>query len=186
MYGMDNSTSIEPATTEDTRPLSRVVPKGFLPAHYHELTELELSDALPTFTRTEIRVLTLAAKGISKKEICSRVGLKTSSLTKYLKQELFHDAYYTLVGGTGFTNANAQALAQSKAVPIIERLNDIATMPIDWDATKPAMIAQSVSASRELLTLGGAYPKSTSDATTINIGQMLLNLTPSDTPQWKR
>jgi len=183
---MNNSTSIESVPPEDTRPLSRVVPKGFLPAHYHELTELELSDALPTFTRTEVRVLTLAAKGISKKEICSRVGLKIASLTKYLKQELFHDAYYTLVGGTGFTNANAKALAQSKAVPIIERLNDIAIMPIDWDSTKPAMIAQSVVASRELLTLGGAYPKSTADATTINIGQMLLNLTPSDTPQWKR
>jgi len=183
---MDNLPLIEPGPVEETRPLSRVVPKGFLPAHYHELSEQELSDALPTFTRTEVRVLTLAAKGISKKEICSRVGLKTSTLTKYLTKELFHDAYYTLVGGAGFTNANAQALAQSKAVPIIERLNDIATMPIDWDSTKPAMVAQSVSASRELLTLGGAYPKSTPDGTTINIGQMLLNLTTGDTPQWKR
>ena len=60
-------------------------------------------------------------------------------------------------------------------------------MPIDWETTKPAMIAQSVSASKELLSLGGVYPKSTSDGGgTVNIGQLLVNLSPDSTPQWKR
>jgi len=172
----------------DERPVSTVRPKGFLVAHYHEMSDQDLSDALPRLTRTQVRVLTLAAQGANKKEICRTIGIRKTTLMNYLyANEPFHDAYYTIIAGTGFSANNTQRLALSKGISSVERLAEIAQMPIDWETTKPAMIAQSVSASKELLSLGGVYPKSAGDGGgTVNIGQLLVNLTQDDTPQWKR
>ena len=167
---------------EDERPLSTVM-VGNQVAHYHELTEVEVSTALHKLSRTEIAILNLAAGGMGGSAICTNVGIKRSTFSRYMKKSLFHDCYYT-VQSAGFTSDNIREMAHAKAANLVEHLNDIATMPIDED-TKPAQLAVSVNATKELLTLGGLY-KGVAPDTTVNIGQLLVNLGTDDTPQWKR
>jgi len=167
----------------DERPLSTVMVGGQT-AHYHELTEAEVSTALHKFTRTEIAILNLAAGGMGGSAICEKVGIKRSTFSKYLQKPLLHDCYYT-VQSAGLTSDNIRELAHAKAANLVEHLNDIATMPVDED-TKPAQLAVSVNATKELLTLGGLYKGVQPDATTVNIGQLLVNLSTDTTPQWKR
>ena len=166
----------------DDRPLSTVM-MGNQVAHYHELTEAEVSNAVRKLTRTEIAILNLAAGGMGGSAICAKVGIKRSTFSRYMKKTLFHDCYYT-VQASGFTSDNIREMAHAKAANLVEHLNDIATLPID-DDTKPAQLAVSVNATKELLTLGGLY-KGVAPDTTVNIGQMLVNLSTDDTPQWKR
>ena len=172
-------------TPVDERPLSIVVQNG-LPAHYHELDEDEVSKAIARCTRTEVRILNLVAKGMKASEICKQIGLKRSYLTRLLQTRGdFHDAYYTIMAN-GFSSENIRALAQSKAVSLVEHLEEIATAPFDED-TKPARLAVSVNASKELLTLSGLYRGTQREGTTVNIGQLLVQLSNTDdTPQWKR
>ena len=169
----------------DERPLSTVKtsgPNGL--AHYHELTEAEVGSAIQRFSRTEVKMLSLAARGYSNKNICQEIGVKASTLRRSLDKPLFHDAFYT-VAGYGFSSDTVVALAKSKAIDLVEHLNDVAMMPITED-TKPAQLAVSVNASKELLTIGGIYKNAVQDPTTVNIGQLLVNLKIDDTPQWKR
>jgi len=172
-------------TPVDERPLSIVVQNG-LPAHYHELDEDEVNKAIARCTRTEVRILNLVAKGMKASEICKQIGLKRSYLTRLLQTRGdFHDAYYTIMAN-GFSSENIRALAQSKAVSLVEHLEEIATAPFDED-TKPARLAVSVNASKELLTLSGLYRGTQQEGTTVNIGQLLVQLSNTDdTPQWKR
>ena len=172
-------------TPVDERPLTTFVQNG-LPAHYHELDEDEVSKAIARCTRTEVRILNLVAKGMKASAICKQLGLKRTVLTKYLaSRPHFHDAYYT-IRANGFSSENIRALAHSKAVSLVEHLEEIATAPFDED-TKPARLAVSVNASKELLTLSGLYKGTQQDATTVNIGQLLVQLSNTDdTPQWKR
>ena len=172
-------------TPVDERPLSTIKQSGML-THYHELTEGELNKALSQCTRTEVRILNYAAKGMRGAEICRELGLKRSTLTQYLKQRPhFHDAYYTVVN-SGFSSENIKALAHSKAVGLVEHLEAIATAPFDED-TKPARLAVSVNASKELLDLAGLHKGMSADGATINIGQLLVQLSTNDgdIPQWK-
>ena len=159
--------------------------QGGILAHYHELDEDEVNKAIARCTRTEVRVLNLVAKGMKASEICKQIGLKRSYLTRLLQTRGdFHDAYYTIMAN-GFSSENIRALAQSKAVSLVEHLEEIATAPFDED-TKPARLAVSVNASKELLTLSGFHRGMSGDSTMVNIGQLLINLGTDDTPQWKR
>jgi len=170
----------------DERPLSTLKQSGML-THYHELSEEEVNKALTQCTRTEVRILNFAAKGMRGAEICREIGLKRSTLTQYLKSRPhFHDAYYTVVS-SGFSSENIRALAHSKAVSLVEHLETIATEPFD-ENTKPARLAVAVNASKELLDIAGLHKgMSGGDGATINIGQLLVQLsTKDDTPQWRR
>ena len=166
----------------DERPLSTVT-IGNQVAHYHELTEAEVSTALHKLSRIEIAILNLAAGGMGGSAICEKVGIKRATFSKHMKKPLFHDCYYT-VRSSGFTSDNIREMAHAKAANLVEHLNDIATMSIDED-TKPAQLAVAVNATKELLTLGGLY-KGVAPDPPVNIGQLLVSLATAGTPQWKR
>ena len=181
-YDCAMSTEITPA---DERPLSTIKVRGMF-ATYHELSDAEMNRALAQCTRTEIHILNLAAKGMNGAEICREIGIKRITMAQYLStKEHFHDAYYTVMG-MGFSSENIRALAHSKAVGLVEHLETIATEPFDSD-TKPARLAVAVNASKELLDLAGLHQGNAGDGATVNIGQLLVQLsTNDDTPQWKR
>ena len=103
------------------------------------------------------------------------------------QKETFRDSFYT-IQSYGFSSETVIAAARSKALDLIEKLNDIAMLPITED-TKPAQLTASVSSARELLTISKIYKNTVQDPTQINIGQLLIQLsqTDSDTrPTWKR
>ena len=172
-------------THDEGRQLSTIQQNGHL-AHYHELSEGDLNNALRQCTRTEVRILNYVAKGMSGAEICREIGIKRATLTQYLRQRShFHDAYYTVMA-TGFSSENIKALAHSKAVGLVEHLESIATADFN-DETKPARLAVAVNASKELLDIAGLHNSTSGDGATINIGQLLVQLSNSDnTPQWRR
>ena len=177
----------DPMTT-DERPLSQIRSPGPTGVtHYHALSEAELSDAIQRCTGAEIRMLSLAAKGYSNQAICKQLGIKGSTLTRSKQKETFRDSFYT-IQSYGFSSETVIAAARSKALDLIEKLNDIAMLPITED-TKPAQLTASVSSARELLTISKIYKNTVQDPTQINIGQLLIQLsqTDSDTrPTWKR
>ena len=172
----------------DERPLSQIRspgPAGV--AHYHALSEAELSDAVQRCTGTEIRMLSLAAKGYSNQAICKELGIKLSTLTHARKKETFKDSFYT-IRSYGFSSETVIAAARSKALDLIEKLSDIAMLPITED-TKPAQLTASVTSARELLTISKIYKNPVQDPTQINIGQLLIKLSQNDTnplKQWER
>ena len=148
---------------------------------FHELSDAEMDDALQTLPTTQVKILVLAAQGLSSKEICGETGIKTSTLTAYKKRELFRNAFYTMsLVPRAITTETIRSLARRHAVDLIEQLSGVALAPTDGS---PAELRNVIKASVELLKIAGIY-----EEPTVNVYQQpsmleVMNKALRDTPR---
>ena len=122
---------------------------------FHELSDVEMDDALQTLPTTQVKILVLAGQGLSSKEICGETGIKTSTLTAYKKRDLFRNAFYTMsLVPRAITTETIRSLARRHAVDLIEQLSSVALAP---PTDSPAKNRNIIKACVELLKIGGVY-----------------------------
>ena len=155
---------------------------------FEELSEAPLSEVIPPFHSGQIKMITLAAEGLSQQDIATKLGITHAYLRRSLRNPAFKNAFYTVSCRTAFSIDNLRSLARANAARVIDRFTDIAlNTPID-DETKPATLAQVIGAGKELLSIGGVYREQLQTGE-VNIGNLLISLTREDSSpkkQWER
>ena len=141
---------------------------------FHELSDVEMDSALQTLPTTQVKILVLAGQGLSSKEICGETGIKTSTLTAYKKQKLFHDRFYTMAQlHTAVTTATVKKVAQADALDSYLNIRTLATVPPDATAAEQRV---ALSANETILRLAGSFESEAVLSPAVSIGQILVNL----------
>lgn len=156
-------------TNIDDRPISTMKISGQL-AYFHQLTDQEIGEAMGSFTDGEIKILTLAARGLPPKEIYRQLSIKPRTLRYSLDhKQVFKDCYYSLASSNRPIGIEGvRSLAESYAVDSVVKIHSLTSGQADTASEK----AVQLNANKEILTLAGAY-KGT-DTSGINIEKILI------------
>ena len=150
------------------------------------MTEEEMDDAMRHCTDAQLRILHLASKSHTPKEICNILNIKIATLTRYRKgNRTFHNLLNNIYDFTSsITSSTVRKLADADALNSYLNIKRLGDIPEEATASEKAV---ALNANSKLLELSGALAQKDSIGT-INIGQVLVaNLQKEPPkPQWER
>ena len=153
---------------------------------YNPMTEEEMDDAMRHCTDAQLRILHLASKSHTPKEICRILNIKITTLTSYRKSnKTFHNLLNNIYDLTSsITSSTVRKLADADALNSYLNIKRLGDIPEEATASEKAV---ALNANSKLLELSGALAQKDSIGT-INIGQVLVAILQKEPPrpQWER
>ena len=170
----------------DITPAKTIIKVQGQQVSYEEMTDNEVDSALPHMPPTQQRILALAGRGLSNREICAQLAIKAETLIRYKKQKLFHDMFYTMAQiPFAITIATVKKIALADALDSYLHIRSLSVVPPEATAAEKRV---ALSANETVLKMAGVFEEP-GIKQEINIGQLLVRLSQNDTNtkrQWER
>ena len=151
------------------------------------MTTDEIDEALARMPNAYLRILHLASKGNSIKEICTLLGIKRTTVNTY---KIVNKTFRTLLANIyslciDISMASLEKLASSDALDSYLNIRSLSIVSPEATASEKSIALQ---ANTKVLELSGHIGKHANPIATINIGQILVSNLQSKPikPQWER
>ena len=154
---------------------------------FGSMTIEEIDEAIARMPNAYLRILNLASKGNSIKEVCSLLVIKKTTVNTYKGinrtfKTLLNNIYNLSIN---LSMASLEKLASSDALDSYLNIRSLCIVDSEATASEKSVALQ---ANTKVLELSGHIGKNADPIATINIGQILVNNLQAKPikPQWER